>query len=305
MRRDVESRKGRAMNLMRARCRSLRCSCTPHDAALALVAAGTVLLAVACGGDETEATSPEATPVAAAEADLALPDGASEIPAEPLELPLAVIDRALLQPVELRYAVRFEMGGQAVTGTSRRSVRRERQGERGVWQVSTETDLGGGSTDRFVMDADTLAPLSREASDGRSRLVLAFTESAVEGSLSLAGEDTPISVQLESPVMADTSALEWLMTAWPLAPDYAAIARTFDASSRSVQAWSFGVTGSESVTVPAGTFDAYKVQMLPTDGKPGIATLWFAKDPPRHLLRSETVLPAAAVRTELVSVTGS
>ncbi len=35
------------------------------------------------------------------------------------------------------------------------------------------------------------------------------------------------------------------------------------------------VTGSEKVTVPAGTFDAFKVEI--TGGGPGKITIWIAK----------------------------
>ena len=38
------------------------------------------------------------------------------------------------------------------------------------------------------------------------------------------------------------------------------------------------VVGVESVTVPAGTFDAYKVEVTSADGGSDKETLWIAKD---------------------------
>ena len=38
------------------------------------------------------------------------------------------------------------------------------------------------------------------------------------------------------------------------------------------------VTGSEKVTVPAGTFDAFKVELTSADGGNDKETLWIAKD---------------------------
>ena len=38
------------------------------------------------------------------------------------------------------------------------------------------------------------------------------------------------------------------------------------------------VTGVEKVTVPAGTFDAYKVEITSADGGSDKETLWVAKD---------------------------
>jgi hypothetical protein len=263
--------------------------------------AGAALLTAGCGADSGDGASGKTSAETAASEPAAPGEAAAELP----PLPAAVVDPALLAPAELRYAVRVESGDKELAGTSQRSVRRETQDGRDVWRVSTETDIGSGSKDVFILDATTLAPLSREATEGESRLALTFDGSAVEGSLRLGSRDVPIAVALDVPVMADTSALEWVMTGWPLAEGYAATAHTFDALARRVRRWSFGVAGSESVTVPAGTFDAYKIQMLPTDGSLGLATLWVSKDPPRHLVRSETVMPGVAVRSELVSIGGS
>jgi hypothetical protein len=274
--------------------------CSRRIARRALLAWSALLLTASCGQAAVEPTSPP--DVAAGPAELA-PERAGAGGGAP-QLFAAAIDRALLQPAELRYAVRFEMGGQAVDGTMQRSVRREQRGEREVWSVSTETDLGSGSRDLFLLDATTLAPLRREAQDDRSRLTLEFSERAIEGSMVVGESETPISVAIESAVMGDTSALEWLVTAWRLTPGSAVTVRAFDARARRVRPITFEVIAVEPVTVPAGTFDAYKVRMSSGDGASGTSTLWLAQDAPRHLLRSETVLPAAAIRAELVSAAG-
>jgi hypothetical protein len=38
------------------------------------------------------------------------------------------------------------------------------------------------------------------------------------------------------------------------------------------------VAAAESVTVPAGKFDAYKVEITSAEGGPDTTTLWIAKD---------------------------
>ena len=38
------------------------------------------------------------------------------------------------------------------------------------------------------------------------------------------------------------------------------------------------VTGSESVTVPAGTFESYKIEITSADGGSDKMTVWVAKD---------------------------
>ena len=51
------------------------------------------------------------------------------------------------------------------------------------------------------------------------------------------------------------------------------------------------VTGVEKVTVPAGTFDAYKVEITSADGGADKETLWVAKDS-RKPVKESAVLAA-------------
>ena len=61
------------------------------------------------------------------------------------------------------------------------------------------------------------------------------------------------------------------------------------------------VAGAESVTVPAGTFEAWKVEIASADGEPGTTTVWVAKDS-RKVVKTVATLPqmgGAVVTTEL------
>jgi hypothetical protein len=50
------------------------------------------------------------------------------------------------------------------------------------------------------------------------------------------------------------------------------------------------VVGTESVTVPAGTFDAYKVEIVSADNDADKQTVWIAKDT-RKVVKIAVVLP--------------
>ena len=61
------------------------------------------------------------------------------------------------------------------------------------------------------------------------------------------------------------------------------------------------MAGAESVTVPAGTFEAWKVEIASAEGEPGATTIWVAKDS-RKVVKTVTTLPemgGAVVTTEL------
>ena len=50
------------------------------------------------------------------------------------------------------------------------------------------------------------------------------------------------------------------------------------------------VSGSEKVTVPAGTFDAFKAEITSGEGGPEKVTMWIAKDS-RKPVRIAAVMP--------------
>jgi hypothetical protein len=50
------------------------------------------------------------------------------------------------------------------------------------------------------------------------------------------------------------------------------------------------VSGSEKVTVPAGTFDAFKAEITPSDGGAEKITMWIAKDS-RKPVKVSAVIP--------------
>jgi hypothetical protein len=50
------------------------------------------------------------------------------------------------------------------------------------------------------------------------------------------------------------------------------------------------VTGSEEVTVPAGTFKAWKVEITSADGEPGSQTVWVDAAS-RKVVKTSATLP--------------
>jgi hypothetical protein len=65
--------------------------------------------------------------------------------------------------------------------------------------------------------------------------------------------------------------------------------RNFDLQKKKVKLMQLQVAGSESVTVPAGTFDAFKVELSSADGGPDKSTVWIAKDT-RTPVKTSTVM---------------
>jgi len=62
------------------------------------------------------------------------------------------------------------------------------------------------------------------------------------------------------------------------------------------------VAGSESVTVPAGTFETFKVELSSADGGPDKSTIWIAKDTrtPVKILTVMAEMGGAVLTAELL-----
>ena len=63
------------------------------------------------------------------------------------------------------------------------------------------------------------------------------------------------------------------------------------------------VVGTEKVTVPAGTFDAWKIEITPGDGGTGESTTLWVDKTSRRAVKSVTVIPqmnGAVATAELV-----
>jgi len=83
---------------------------------------------------------------------------------------------------------------------------------------------------------------------------------------------------LGGPLFADGPGAPQAIGALPLADGYSTTYRNFDPQKQKSKLIQLTVAGGESVTVPAGTFDAYKVELTSADGGPDKMTLWIAKD---------------------------
>jgi dipeptidyl aminopeptidase/acylaminoacyl peptidase len=161
----------------------------------------------------------------------------------------------------------------------------------GKW-VITETAKGpmGEIKDRTVLTKDTLVPLSRTAAQGPITIELSFAEKKATGTMNMGGQARPIEADLGGPLFADGAGMSAVIGTLPLAEGYTTTFRNFDVQKAREKVVQLRVAGSESVTVPLGTFDTWKVDLEPM-GEPGKMTLWIDKAT-RKAVRITAVLAA-------------
>ncbi|HYT75739.1 MAG TPA: alpha/beta fold hydrolase [Vicinamibacterales bacterium] len=183
------------------------------------------------------------------------------------------------------YSVRMEMGGQKMDLTATSEIKEED----GNWLVvETMNTPAGAAVDRGVLEKGTLVLRKRTVTQGPISIDFESRGGKLTGEMKINGQSRPIAVDTDGELFADGPGSIDVIATLPLAEGYATTFRNFDAQAQQIRSVQLKVLGSESVTVPAGTFDAFKVEVVTTGGP--TATEWVAKDP-RRVVKVVAVLP--------------
>ncbi len=196
------------------------------------------------------------------------------------------------------YSGKIEAGGQTIPMSTTQTI--EEQG--GHWVVTGTAKMPmGDAVDITTLDKATLVPRKRSIKQGPAAIELTFADGKATGTVAMGGEPKPVSVDLGGDLFADGVGANEAIASLPLAEGFSTTYRNFDVRQQKVQMKQAKVTGAESVTVPAGTFQAWKVEIASAEGEPGQTTIWVATDS-RKVVKLSATLPqmgGAVVTSEL------
>ncbi len=173
-----------------------------------------------------------------------------------------------------------------------------------TWRVTeniTSPMMSG--SDESVVSKKTLMPVKRTAKQGGGTVEMTYTASKVTGSMNMGGQNMAIDKPLDGALFADGGGASLMLATLPLADGYTTSFRNFDLASQGIKTMTLSVLGKESVTVPAGTFETWKVDIKPTDGSAGGQTIYVVADGSGRVAKEEAVIPAmggAKMLSELV-----
>ena len=181
----------------------------------------------------------------------------------------------------------LELGGQTMPMDITSTV----TDQNGSWAVSETSVMPMGTvTDEATIDKGTLLLRKRVIHQGPAVVEVQFADNKATGKMTMNGQERPIAADLGGALFADGPGASSVIGALPLAEGYTTTFRNFDIMSQQVRPRQLKVTGSEKVTVPAGTFDAYKVEVTPAEGTGESVTIWVDKAS-RRAVKIVTVLP--------------
>jgi hypothetical protein len=185
------------------------------------------------------------------------------------------------------YKAKIEAGGQTIPMDVVRTVKEVN----GAWVVTeTATSPMGPMSDSATIDKGTLLLRKRVIHQGPAAIEVTFADNKATGKMTMNGQERPIAADLGGALFADGPGASSVIGALPLAEGYTTTFRNFDIMSQQVRPRQLKVTGSEKVTVPAGTFDAYRVEVTPAEGTGESVTIWVDKAS-RRAVKIVTVLP--------------
>jgi len=162
----------------------------------------------------------------------------------------------------------------------------------GNW-IATETAESpafGKNVDISTIEKGSLALKHRSINQGDVVVELDFKDNKASGTMTLNGQSKPIMVDVGGIIFADGGGGFDVVARLPLTANYSTTFRNFDVQKQKPQIKTLKVIGTESVTVPAGTFDAYKVEIVAADNDADRQTIWIAKDS-HKVLKINATLP--------------
>ncbi|HET8889597.1 MAG TPA: prolyl oligopeptidase family serine peptidase, partial [Candidatus Angelobacter sp.] len=197
---------------------------------------------------------------------------AKKVDADAVGLPKAAVD---LQPGTLKYKATIEAGGQSVPLNVSTTIAEEGGG----WTATDVIDTPNGQVTQVTsLEKGTLITRKLGMKQGPVSIDLSFAGDKATGSMNMNGQDRAISVEMGGPLFAEGAGAKQSIACLPLVEGYTTTYRNFDLQQQKVKLMQLKVTGVEKVTVPAGTFDAYKLEITSADGGPDKQTLWVARD---------------------------
>ena len=205
---------------------------------------------------------------------------------------------ASLSPGSASYQGKIEAGGQTIPMSITRTI----EDKGATWVVTDAAKMPmGDASDVTTFDKATLVPRKRSIKQGPAAIELSFEGGKATGTVAMGGEPKPVSADLGGELFADGAGGLDAIGALPLAEGFSTTFRNFDVQQQKVQLKKAKVSGSEEVTVPAGTFKTWKVEIASAEGEPGSTTIWVAKES-RKVVKTITTVPqmgGAVITTEL------
>jgi hypothetical protein len=133
--------------------------------------------------------------------------------------------------------------------------------------------------------------VKKESSKGPfGALDLDFAGNRAIGTNTIRGQEHPIAVELDGPLFAYSAGWAQVVACLPLAQGFKTRFRNFNVIAQREEHMQLTVLDVEKVTVPSGTFDAYRVEIISAEDGRNVRTLWIDKASRKVVKRTSGLL---------------
>ena len=201
------------------------------------------------------------------------------------EIPKPAVD---LRPGTHNYKASLALGGREIPLTLKTDIKEEN----GAWTVNETAQFPQFEiSDVSTIEKGTLLLKRRFIKQGPMTIEMNVAPNKVSGTTTMNGQSKPIDADPGGALFADGAGTFEVIASLPLVDGYSLSFRNFDVQKQKPQIKQLKVLGTESVTVPAGTFDAYKLEIVAADNEADKQTVWIDKGS-RKVLKISAVLPS-------------
>ena len=199
-----------------------------------------------------------------------------------------------------KYKATLSVQGQSIPITTTTDIKDD--GGNWIATETAESPAFGKIVDISTVEKGSLILKHRSISQPGVTIEIDFKDGKASGTMKQGDQAKPIMVDVGGVIFADGGGAFDVLARLPLTADYATTFRNFDVQKQKPQVRQLKVVGSESITVPAGTFDAYKIESVSADDDADKQTIWIAKDSHKVVKISANLpsLGGAVMSSELV-----
>src|SRR5215204_939214 len=164
-----------------------------------------------------------------------------------------------LRPGTYNYKASIALGGQSIPLAMKSEIKEEN----GAWTVNETAQTPQGEiSDVSTIEKGSLLLKRRMIKQGPMTIEMNIAPNQLTGTTTMNGKATPLAVDPGGALFADGAGAFDVIASLPLADGYSLSFRNWDVQKQKPMIKQLKMLGTESVTVPAGTFDAYKVEVV-------------------------------------------
>ncbi len=177
----------------------------------------------------------------------------------------------------VNYLLTVETQGQKFNMNIERTLTKEfYNGMDVIRSVDITSGMMGGN-DTLLVDAKTLLPVARNIKQGMGTVHLKFENGKVEGMLEAGPQKLPINVNVDVPIVSDGVGIDMMIESLAFSENSTVKFYQLDLMSAKTKEYILKVVGSEKISVPAGEFETYKVDIKELSGEGEPTHKWVNK----------------------------